>query len=352
LRQPTPTEAKEMLTYISTRPDYDLWIKIISAIGNTFDHNTALDILLSHFKDEKPNEHATKLKNCLKNVSLATLIYYAKQNGYKTTFSINQDESKTYARPIQDKSKVYASTNQDKSSHNSYLNHTKIIAFTDADKSFYYRFTDNIEERLAIMQYDGNISRIDAERIILTESPEIPRERAYRVAVNNKVKDKVKDFKILNANFENQILTASEIANHIGQGFSIICGEMKTNDSGKIQRKNKNWVCSELIALDIDTGFTIDDVFNLPQTKYALLIYTTPSHTTEHHRFRILFDLPYVEYNQERYTEILRYFIQTFKADRQCSNISRNFFGNSNAKIYILRTSQISQYKNGYLLND
>lgn len=318
-----------MLSFISKRPDYDTWIKIISAVGNTFDHNTALEILLSRFIDEKPNEHEIKLKNCLHNVSLATLVYYAKRNGYKPAIS-GYHFAHNYKQPQQ----------------------SKTINFVDADKSFYYRFADDIEERLAIMQYEGNISRSDAEKIILTETPETPRERAYRIAVNNKVMNKETDYKKLNENFENFILTTSEIAHQIGHGFSIICGMLKADDTGKVKRNNESWLCSELIALDIDTGLTIDVAFNMPHTQHALLIYTSPSHTPEQHRFRIIFDLPYIEHNQQRYREILGNFIDIYNADKQCKDSARIYFGNSNATVYILRNGEIQHYQNGVLLND
>jgi hypothetical protein len=363
MRQPAPAEAKEMLTYISPRPDYETWIKIISAIGNTFELNIALDILLSRFKDEKPNEHAIKLKNCLKNVTFATMVYYAKQNGYKSTFNITQakniydsyiNHSKIIANSYLNHSKIIANSylNYSKIIANSYLNQSKTISFADANTSFYYRFDDDIEERLAVLQYEGNISRADAEKITLTETPEMPRERAYRIAVNNKVINKSNDYKKLNENFENFILSSNEIAHQIGQGFSIICGMLKTDGTGKVKRNNESWLCSELITLDIDTGLTIDEAFNIPQTKHALIIYTSPSHTPEQHHFRIIFDLPYVEYNKQRYREILSNFIDIYNADKQCKDSARIYFGNSNTTIYILRTGKTHHYKNGVLVND
>lgn len=333
LRQPTPGEAKKILSFVTQRPDYETWIKIISAIGNTFDESTSLDILLSHFRDEKPGEHAIKLKATLKNISFGTLVYYAQQNGY------NPEKGETHIptnyKPIHLKQKP------------------EQIKFIDAEKNFLYKFNDeSIEERISIMQYEGNITRLQAERIILTEHPETPRERVYRIAVNSQVINKTTDYKKLNECFENRILSPQEIADNVGQGFSIICSKLKADETGTIKRNNDSWLCSELIALDIDSGLSIDEAFKIPQTKNALIIYTSPSHTPEQHRFRIIFDLPYLETNKQRYTAIIEKFIKIYNADKQCKDTARIYFGNNNAIIFLIRAGKTLTYKNGVLIND
>ena len=269
-----------------------------------------------------------KLRQPLKNITFATLVYYAKQNGYKPEskrdYSIRQ-------KPVNQKRE------------------SKRINFIDSSVSYLYRFADEIEERLAIMEYEKNIPQAEAEKIILSEMPGIEKVRTYRITVNKKVKDKSKDYKKLNECFENCNCTAKEIADYIGQGFSIICAKLKVNDNGKIERVNDNWICSELIALDIDSGLSLDEAYNIPLTKHALLIYTSPSHTLENHRFRILFDLPYLETDKQIYREILQNFISLYNADNQCSDPVRIYFGNSNSTIYLLRTDEIIYYKNGKL---
>lgn len=333
MRQPTPDQAKLLLSFIPSRPDYETWIKVISAIGNTFDYSTSLSLLLFRFKDEKPNEHALKLSCTLKGVSFATLVYLAKQYGYKPE---NRYGSYLH-KPEPTKTNL---ANQR-------------IRFNDIDKSCLYRFKDeSIEERIAIMQYDGNLSRLEAERQILSEKPYTPRENVYRVAVNNQVKDKTKDYKKLNECFKNSILTVKQISETIAKGHSIICAKLKTDSKGIIKRNNESWECSELIALDIDSGLTIDECFQIPQTKHALIIYTSPSHTQDKQRFRILFDLPYLETNRQRYKYILSKFIEIYKADKQCKDIARIYFGNTNAEIYLLRTDEILRYKNGVLIDE
>jgi hypothetical protein len=327
---PTPEEVKHILSFIETRPDYDTWIRIISAVGNTFDKNTALDILHSRFRDEKPNEHAIKLNYRLSNISLATLVYYAKQRGYKGTSKKNFNYI-----PF---NRTTKQTEENK------------ISFQNLNENLIYRFDEATEERLAIMEYEGKLTRAEAQKIICSNVPELPKERLYRIAVNEKVKNKEKDYKRLNENFENRLLSAYEIADKISKGYSIICSKIRS-EKGKVKRKNENWLCSELIALDIDTGLTIEKAFEIPETNNALLIYTSPSHTPEKHRFRIIFDLPYLETDSERYKIILSKFIEIYGADKQCKDLCRIYFGNDNATIYLIRTGEIFEFKNGVLQN-
>lgn len=55
-------------------------------------------------------------------------------------------------------------------------------------------------------------------------------------------------------------------------------------------RKTTNFICSDFIAADIDRGMTLDEALAIPFVQqYASFIYTTPSHTDDDHRFRIVF---------------------------------------------------------------
>ena len=86
---PTKEQAIELMSYLPERPDYDEWIRIVSAVANTFDINIALEILLSRFKDEKPAEHLYKIKHSLKDVHLGTLIHIATKYGYQAQKGYN-----------------------------------------------------------------------------------------------------------------------------------------------------------------------------------------------------------------------------------------------------------------------
>jgi len=65
--------------------------------------------------------------------------------------------------------------------------------------------------------------------------------------------------------------------------------------------------------------------------KHALFIYTTPSHTVTHNRFRIVFLLPMLITDSAAYSNLAAAFIKKFGGDAACKNIDRLFYGNTNA---------------------
>lgn len=89
----TPQLAIELLGYLPQRPDYQTWFYCISAVANHFDEETALNILLTHFHDESPNETGIKIKSKLNSIGIGTLFYYAKLNGYNTNNHIGTQQN-------------------------------------------------------------------------------------------------------------------------------------------------------------------------------------------------------------------------------------------------------------------
>ena len=88
--------------------------------------------------------------------------------------------------------------------------------------------------------------------------------------------------------FESLDLTVNELAECINQGFAFSY-QFHSN-----YRNTSNFICSDIIAADIDDGMTIEEALADDFiTKNASIIYTTPSHTTEKPRFRIVFQLPH-----------------------------------------------------------
>lgn len=82
-------------------------------------------------------------------------------------------------------------------------------------------------------------------------------------------------------------------------------------------RKTENFVCSDIIAADIDEGMTLEeamsDEFILNN---ACLLYTTASHTPENHRFRLVFQLPHTITDSEQMRNALRGLVRKFPADK------------------------------------
>ena len=104
MKDTTPEYCRELLQYIPQRPDYHTWIEIIAAVGNTFSEPVAHDLLLSRFTDELPNEHAHKLRLRLNSVNFGTLVWYARQNGYKGKYD-GIEHAPTTPRPTPSPSK-------------------------------------------------------------------------------------------------------------------------------------------------------------------------------------------------------------------------------------------------------
>ena len=100
-------------------------------------------------------------------------------------------------------------------------------------------------------------------------------------------------------------------------------------------RCDANFVSRSLIMIDIDDGMTIqdlfkDDFYNL----YGAGFYTTPSHTDDNHRFRIIFRLERKETDKERYKKIVKGLMSVYNhADAACKDASRLYYGTPNCLI-------------------
>jgi hypothetical protein len=302
---PPPLEfAETLLSYIPSRPIYDEWIRIISAIANTYDKYTAKQLLLNKFRDEKFNEHEKKIKARLKNIGFGTLVYIAKRYGF--------DWSKTnYAN--------YKSNFDINSKHKEIHKKTKLLNLKN------YSAND--------LMYDNN------------------NERLYRIAVNRTVIDKninpktnkpYSNFYALNNNFKNEIVRLSELKEIIKAGYSLIFAKLKE----PIVRNKSHFELAELFAIDFDGKVTINEIINHKITQNGgLLLYTTVNHTNEIHRFRLIFSLGFVVKDINDYEYIIQTFINQYNkyrviADKNCSDGTRAFYGNRNAMFYVLKENK------------
>lgn len=282
LYRPTVDQARTLLTYIEQRPDYDTWIRVVSAMGNTFDEQTALNLLLEKFSNEKPDEHLYKLRHRLPNTRFATLVWLAKQNGFKpdaTFYADSPRPSGTLRQPVR---KLETS-------------------FDDVRR----------QQELLVDTTTG--------------------ERLFRLSINRYVVDKTDDFDLLNRGFGNVTLSLCQIADAVRSG-SALCNAVLSGT----RRCNVNFAGSEVVILDIDSSLTLEAAFRHPFTHHAALIYTTPSHTTEQNRFRILFPLPYFERNTKRYRDCVHVLQREYSADPAPSALVQTFYGSSQGKIWFV----------------
>jgi hypothetical protein len=322
-KRPTPEYAMHLLSFFPSRPGYDFWLQIISEIGNTFpDENEAIRILHSHFKDEKPNETLYKIRRRLKDFNFGTIIYYANLYGYRPDFD-------------------YDFLNKSRKDH--HYNDDECIPLVNLDKMHCFSFDDNaFKERSASYQYKAGMSRPEADNRVINENPNVAHKRAYRIAANNAIVDKNLEPDtllynhnglLLTNNFHNEVLTVDQIIDVVGSGHAICPCVLKENEQQKTKRSEENWIGSEMIALDIDSGLGIDDVLESVMAQFAIMLYTTVNHDKINHRFRIIYPLEHFECNKMRYRRILRKFILASSADKNCSDVARMYYGNRNAYV-------------------
>ncbi|MDR2675990.1 MAG: hypothetical protein LBC18_14275 [Opitutaceae bacterium] len=98
----TVEDVREMLRHIPSRPDYEAWTRIISAVGAALPAEEAALVLNEWSPEERGGEYAEKLRNRLKTVGVATLVYLAKQGGYDASAAARRrlDGGAPAARPL------------------------------------------------------------------------------------------------------------------------------------------------------------------------------------------------------------------------------------------------------------
>lgn len=259
------------------RLDYFNWILLISGLVNEFGPDLALRILHQFQHEEEKGEFEYKVKHPIENVSFGTVINIGKKFGWKyQKYSIPRME---YYKP------------EDKIG--------KVFDFS------------------TINEYIGNRNH-----------------RKFHLSINSHVRNKTSDFNKLNMFFKPVQRDISGLISDIKTGYAFCCADLKRVNK-IISRRKENWNSASLFAIDIDDGMTIEEALSMKTTQQALFLYTTCSHTIEKHRFRIVFDLPYLERDPDRYNAIVKSFIKDYGADKSCSDICRVFFGNTEAHIIV-----------------
>ena len=165
------------------------------------------------------------------------------------------------------------------------------------------------------------------------------------IAVNSKVLNKTNDFRTYNCKFENKKLAARELLNHILQGHAFCIAKLKNSGSKYCVRNTENFEHGQLIAIDIDNkdgnkrltieeGYrTFDQISNDSHlAQIGSFVYTTPSHTNNHHRFRIVFLLDEPITNKNEFKLYLTELTKIYGGDLATTSIVQGFFGSKDAK--------------------
>ena len=136
-----------------------------------------------------------------------------------------------------------------------------------------------------------------------------------------------------NDSFENLTLSPVEIANLIYKGYAFT-----TWHDGR--RSIEHFISGQHIGVDLDTGderSTFDALMTHEWVRmYASIIYTTPSHTPEAPRARVIFLLDKPIDSAAGYSEAAKFVISQFDgADVTCSDASRFFYGSLNCDLLL-----------------
>ncbi|WP_256259309.1 signal recognition particle [Burkholderia ubonensis] len=155
-----------------------------------------------------------------------------------------------------------------------------------------------------------------------------------KIAINRKVKNKARpgtdDFKLLATEFENVTFTLNEIAVAIAAGFSWCAQHVD-------RRKAVNFVCTDVLGVDLDEGWTFDSLLAHDLVaNHGLLIYETYSSTPERPRLRAMFRSPYTIIDADEMRKILRGLVRMFGSDESCVDPCRMFYGNEGCEPYII----------------
>ncbi|WP_186090422.1 MULTISPECIES: plasmid replication protein, CyRepA1 family [Burkholderia] len=154
-----------------------------------------------------------------------------------------------------------------------------------------------------------------------------------KVAINRHVKNKIArgdsiGWSHATYKFENLELAPDDFIADVASGYAF-CAWLKGS------RKSKNFLCMQVLAVDIDSGLTIEDVRAHPFfQKFGWFIYTTPSHQPDVHRFRIVFLMEQPIETEQRMKLVYTGIIRMFGGDRSCTDASRLFYGSEGCEVY------------------
>jgi|GEM_PF-1277804 len=165
-----------------------------------------------------------------------------------------------------------------------------------------------------------------------------------KVAINTHVKNKIATGDSLGwyhatYKFVNRELAPDEFIDSVQSGFAF-CAWLKG------QRRSKNFLCMQILAVDIDSVLKIEDVLAHPFfQKFGWFIYTTPSHRPDAHRFRIVFLMEQPIETEQRMNLAYTGIVRMFAGDQSCTDAGRLFYGSESCEVYrvdrVLPTEQV-----------
>ena len=129
--------------------------------------------------------------------------------------------------------------------------------------------------------------------------------------------------------FMSSEVSASQFIELIKNGYAFTA-QFRDN-----KRKTENFLQTNFIAVDIDNGMTLDEALNNSFIKKnALFIYTTPSHSRELNRFRIVFQTPEIIIKSDKWKKALQGIGRKLGGDPAIKDGARLFYGFTDADVY------------------
>ena len=130
--------------------------------------------------------------------------------------------------------------------------------------------------------------------------------------------------------FENVEPTLADFAENLDRGFAF-----SSQLSGR--RRKTSFSCSGILTVDFDGQRSIVDVLDDSFVREnASLLYTTPRHSPDHERFRLIFALPEPISHPVRMTAALRSLALRVGGSRASIDPAHLFFGSKGSKPVLL----------------
>lgn len=84
MRTITAVDIAEMLSFIPPRPEYDKWLRIASSVWSVLPAGEGAMLLNAWSREERDGEYMAKHKARLHRITIASLVYYAKEGGWRS----------------------------------------------------------------------------------------------------------------------------------------------------------------------------------------------------------------------------------------------------------------------------
>lgn len=136
-------------------------------------------------------------------------------------------------------------------------------------------------------------------------------------------------------------LTPKQIYEQVAiNGHAFCVAWLKKEDDGFCHKTGDNWIGNQVLALDFDNVdpngdklqgdayFSYDDALKDPFiSRYASYLYTTPTHTSDHHRLRVVLFIPHFSNNKNKYEKVIKQLAKKFNGDPATTSSVQGFFG-------------------------